>query len=378
VSEVADSGELPLASPAAREDDAVSDAKRQFRRLDTALEVGIVIVDEQGRPSFIGDHARQQLGILDSDEPVEAAKRIFDGVRPDIAAAVCDGEIRERAVKVTGTGGVSRDFDVKIVPLSGSGSSEAIIQLRDGSSVELVEQTLLEATRLRALTRLSLGIAHDLRAPMNAIALNLVNLKDDLADCGWPGADQHCEVIGMLEDELQRLQRSVEALLMQTSPIRMESEVFAVGEVIDEISGLLRAQAHQKHIELEVVAIAAQLSVRAHRDWIKQAIINLVVNALDATPRGGTVVIETSVDDDSVAVTVCDTGPGIPRHIADRIFERAATTKSKGMGIGLIVARAAVAAAGGRLTLLRTDDSGACFEIRLPLERGEECCGAAS
>ena len=278
---------------------------------------------------------------------------------------------------MTESGGAARDLEVKIVPLSSNGSREAIVQLRDGSRVELLEQTLLEAARLRALTRLSLGIAHDLRAPMNAITLNLVNLKDSLTDSGWSGADEHCEVIEMLEDELRRLQRSVETLLTQTSPVRMEAEIFCVGEVIEEIRGLMQAQARQKHLTLEVVATAGQTAVRAHRDWIKQAIINLVVNALDATPRGGTVVIEATADDDLAVVSVSDTGPGVPRHIAERLFERAATTKTRGVGIGLAVARAAVEAAEGRLDLIRSDDGGACFEIRIPLEHGEECRGAS-
>jgi two-component system sensor histidine kinase HydH len=358
-------------------DDAVSEAERQFRPLDTALDVGIAIVDGNGRPRFIGDHARQQLGILDSDEPEDQARRILGVLRPSFAAAVNDGEIRERVITVTGSGGASRDLEVKIVPISNNGSSEAIVQLRDSFRVELLEQTLLEAARLRALTRLSLGIAHDLRAPMNAIALNLVNLKDGLADSGWSEADEHRKIIEMLEGELRRLQRSVETLLMQTSPVRMEAEVFSVGEVIDEIKGLMQAQARQKHLVLEVVANAGQIAVRAHRDWIKQAIINLVVNALDATPRGGTVVIEATANDDSAVVTVRDTGPGIPRHIAERLFDRAATTKPRGVGIGLAVARAAVEAAGGRLDLLRSNDRGACFEIRIPLEHGEECRGAS-
>ncbi|MEX1311413.1 MAG: HAMP domain-containing sensor histidine kinase [Candidatus Sulfomarinibacteraceae bacterium] len=371
-------GEASLFVAAAGQGDgAISDAERQFRQLDTALEVGIAIVDQDGRPTFLGNKARQQLGLVDSETPEDDAERMIDLVRSSIAAAISDGEVREQVVEVAGRDGGPRDLEVKIVPLSRNGSNEAILQLRDSSRVEMLEQTLLEAARLRALTRLSLGIAHDLRAPMHAIALNLVNLKDGLADSGWSRADEHCEVIELLEGELRRLQRSVETLLMQTSPVRMEVEVFSVGEVIDEISGLMQAQARQKHLTMEVMATEGQIMVRAHRDWIKQAIINLVVNALDATPRGGTVAIETKVDNDSAVLTVSDTGAGVPRHIADRLFERAATTKATGAGIGLVVARAAVEAAGGRLTLLRTDESGACFEIRLPLEEGEECRGAS-
>ncbi|MEE4273695.1 MAG: HAMP domain-containing sensor histidine kinase [Thermoanaerobaculales bacterium] len=377
MSEVFDGETHPFVAAAGRADDTVGEAERQLRRLDTALEVGIAIVDETGRPRFIGDHARQLLGILDSDEPDDEAERVFGAVRPSIAAAVNDGESRERVLTMTDCGGATRDLEVRIAPLSSNGSSEAIVQLRDGARVELLEQSLLEAARLRALTRLSLGIAHDLRAPMNAIALNLVNLKDGLVDSGWSGADEHGEVIEMLEDELRRLQRSVETLLMQTTPVRMEAEVFSVGDVIDEITGLMQAQARQNYLTLKVVATAGQISVRAHRDWIKQAIINLVVNALDATPKGGTVAIEAAGDDDWAVITVSDTGPGIPRHIAERLFERAATTKPRGVGIGLAMARAAVEAAGGRLELIRSDESGACFEIRLPLKHGEEYRGAS-
>ena len=93
MSKVFDGDTPPFVAAVRRDDDAVSEAERQFRRLDTALDIGIAIVDENGHPRFIGDHARQQLGILDSDEPENAAVRILGVLRPSIAAAVNDGII---------------------------------------------------------------------------------------------------------------------------------------------------------------------------------------------------------------------------------------------------------------------------------------------
>lgn len=231
----------------------------------------------------------------------------------------------------------------------------------------------LETARLRAMARLSLGIAHDLRAPINAVVLNLANLKHALAEFDQAAfrPDRHVETIEMLEDELRRLQRAVETLLSQTVPFSADPSEFSVVDVVQELEFLLRAQARQLHLDLEIATDRALPQVRAPRDWIKQAILNLVVNAFEATPRGGQVAIETrGGDGDRVEITVSDTGSGIPSSVVPRIFTMHVSGQRHGSGIGLATARAAVEAARGSLNLVRTGPDGTEFVIRLPAVGG--------
>jgi signal transduction histidine kinase len=232
------------------------------------------------------------------------------------------------------------------------------------------ERSLLEAARLRGLARISLGVAHDLKAPINAIALNLANLKDALVEDGELSGPHHVETLEMLEEELRRLQRSLDLLLAQTAPVAIDAEVFSVAELLEEVEQLLRAQARQQQLTLELVTTADAPAVRGHRDWIKQAVINLVVNAFDATAEGGRVELELAERESRAVITVRDTGIGIPDDVVDRTLRSPGSTKSRGSGIGLLVARSAVETAGGQLELVRTGADGTVFEIRLPAAEG--------
>jgi signal transduction histidine kinase len=206
-----------------------------------------------------------------------------------------------------------------------------------------------------------------LRAPINAVTLNLANIKDSLMELtDVPQLAEHGHTIEMLEDELRRLQRAVESLLAQTAPMSPDPETFDVRRVIEDLQFLLAAQARQQRLRLEVSLPPKPAVVTAQRDSIKQAVLNLVVNAFDATPKGGSVAIEVRCGDGRVSIIVADTGVGVPDEIAARLFEMQATTKRTGTGIGLHVARTAVEAAGGSLRLADTGPGGTTFEIRLP------------
>lgn len=229
-----------------------------------------------------------------------------------------------------------------------------------------LQQNLLDAARLRALTRLHLGVAHDLRAPLNAIALNLANLKHALTEAAeLPEREEHRHTVELMEEELRRLQRSVEALLQQTEPSAEGAETMDVRSLLADLELLVRPQARQQRLRLEVELPGEPATVAARRDRVQQAILSLLVNAVEATPRDGVVTVELRALPDWVEVTVRDTGPGIPEDLRGRLFEG-----GPGSGLGLVVARAAAEDGGGTLELLRTGPEGSEFRFRLPRAKG--------
>ncbi|HSN55468.1 MAG TPA: HAMP domain-containing sensor histidine kinase [Candidatus Sulfomarinibacteraceae bacterium] len=229
-----------------------------------------------------------------------------------------------------------------------------------------LHQHLLDAARLRALTRLHLGVAHDLRAPLNAIALNLANLKHALAEAAeLPEREEHRYTVELMEEELRRLQRSVEALLQQTEPSAEGAETMDVRSLLADLELLVRPQARQQRLRLEVELPGEPATVVARRDRVQQAILSLLVNAVEATPRDGVVTVELQVVPDWVEVTVRDTGAGIPEDLRDRLFEG-----GPGSGLGLVVARAAAEDGGGTLELVGTGLEGSEFRLRLPRAKG--------
>jgi len=232
------------------------------------------------------------------------------------------------------------------------------------------ERFLLEAARLRSLARLHSGFEHDLRASLNALRLNLVNLKDTLHE-ERVAEEEHVRTIEMVEDELLRLQRAVESLLGQTAPLGTGTSTFDVRDLLEELEFLLHGQARQLRLELEVSVPTEPALVTASRDSIKQAILNVVVNAFDAASERGRVDLKVVALPESVEVLIADSGAGIPESISPRLFEMHATTRASGGAIGLFVARSAVESAGGTLQMVRTAPGETVFSIRLPAAEGD-------
>jgi signal transduction histidine kinase len=342
------------------------EANRQLNQLDRALEVGVVVTDDTGRPQVVGSRARDLLGL---EEPTSIRDGSFEELRQVAARTATSGKTSVTSVSVSNSKKLG-PLEATAIPANGSDDGNVVVQLRNLEHVRSLRRNLLDAARQRGLTRLYLGVAHDLRAPINAIVLNLANLKDSLLDDENSGRE-HQQTIEMVEDELLRLQRAVECLLGQTAPLGTEVSTFDARGLLEELEFLLRAQARQQRLEFEVAVPNEPAQVTASRDSIKQAILNVVVNAFDAAPEGGRVNVAVVSEPGTVEVLVSDSGAGIPESIAPRLFEMHATTKESGSGIGLFVARSAVEAAGGSLQLIRTGLDGTVFSVRLPEAEGD-------
>lgn len=244
--------------------------------------------------------------------------------------------------------------------------------MRDLGVLLALETDLRQAAQLRGLTRLYRGVAHDLKAPLNAMVLNLELLKQSLSAPEAADSDELARQRGRLqivEEELARLGRALETLLSQTAPVRPLRERFDLRDLVREIENLLGPQARQQRVNLRVETPAAEVLVDARRDALKQALLNLAINGLEAMPDGGTLALSSRTDNGVATVAVQDSGPGIPNAVRARVFEMHVTTKASGTGIGLYVARTVAESDGGSLRLVSTGDDGTLFEVTLPLAR---------
>jgi signal transduction histidine kinase len=343
-------------------------ADYHMSQLERALKVGVVVTDDGGRPQVVGDRARDLLGLEGSTPIDDGAFEAFDELRKTAARAAKTGTTNVASVSFSSSRG-REHLEATAIPTNGG--ENVVVQLRNLDHVRSLRRNLLDAARQRGLTRLYLGVAHDLRAPINAIVLNLTNLKDSLIEDDGDSGREQLQTIEMVEDELLRLQRAVESLLGQTAPFATEPSTFDVRDVIEELEFLFRAQARQQRVDLAMVKSREPAMVNAPRDAIKQAVLNVVVNAFDAASEQARVEVDVIPAPPWVDIVVSDSGTGILDEIAPRLFEMHATTKESGSGIGLYVARASVQAAGGSLELVRTGPDGTVFKIRLPMAKGD-------
>lgn len=207
------------------------------------------------------------------------------------------------------------------------------------------------------------NISHDLRTPLTAISAMLENLIDAAPDVQQPA-------LATLESEARRMARLVDDLLRPPDdgrmPVTGRSQVF-LGDLAAELCALLVGRARRAGVALSYVA-EDELAVQGDRDRLKQAMLNLIDNALRITPPGGTVRLHVARRDDVATLSVVDSGPGVPTAQREQIWERGVRGDSPGSsGLGLAIVREIAAAHGGSAWLDSDHRPGARFVIELPL-----------
>lgn len=350
------------------ERERTSVAGQRLLRFAHLVDTGVLLLRADGGLEFASERAAELFGLAADAAPetwTERLRPLLDHLG-QLAATSGNG-------RATRTVDLTRDdtrLRCQAHPLEERGETGWLVLVRDRELVTALESDLRMAAQLRGLTRLYMGVAHDLKAPLNAMVLNLELLKRSIAK-PWiededARRDRELEWTGILESEIARLRRSLEALLAQTAPPRDDRGELDLREVLGEILALLAPQARQQRVKLDAALGDAAVRVEGSRDQIKQAILNIAINGLEATPEAGTLAIGLHSEGSEAVVRVQDTGAGIPPEALERVFEMHFSTKATGSGIGLHVARTIVESHAGTIRVAATGPSGTTFEIRLP------------
>jgi signal transduction histidine kinase len=245
-----------------------------------------------------------------------------------------------------------------------------------------VQSTLSYSRKLAALGRLSAGVAHQVKNPLNAMLIHLELLKQQLwhdpsgsrmLTGGAPGGDspidlsaaaEHVSVIG---EEIHRLDEVVQSFLKFTRPVELSLEIVTIGSLLQKIMPIVEAEARDHHIDLQVDCPPHGFPVRADAAMLQQSFLNLALNACQAMPAGGELRITAAgAPARRVAVVFQDTGVGIPPEHLGRIFDLYFTTKERGSGIGLSMVYRTVQLHDGEIEVQSTPGRGTTFRVLLP------------
>ena len=221
---------------------------------------------------------------------------------------------------------------------------------------------LRRADRLSALGEIAAGLAHEIQNPLAGIkgALEIVASR---ANPGSPEAE-FAEIGGK---ELARLDTLVREFLMYARPRDPALRPTSIRDLLERVAALLRPEADKKQVTLLLEYSDASPTLALDPEQMTQVILNVVLNAIQASPSGGRVRIQESAEADCAQIDVIDEGPGIaPEHLS-RIFDPFFTTKTRGTGLGLATSQRIVTAHRGTITVLPGSASGSIFRIRLPL-----------
>jgi two-component system, sensor histidine kinase FlrB len=322
-----------------------------FDALAQVMKVGVVLVDKECRIDFANERALELFGAPDLD----ALRALWSRAVPDAGALFGDGDTAAtgsaRGVDIE-TGG--RALRLEVYRQGEPEGCQYLTLVHDPRALDALETDVRLASQLDGLARTYRTAAHEIRSPLAALLINLDLLRDSLDRGEAAGAGvrrQRDSYVSVLSQELTRLNRSLSELLTQSLPAPDSQERFDLRSLVGELGMLLAPQARRLAIELSIRLPPNDVVLVGYRDRLKQAFLNVAVNALEAMPKGGRMWIEMQECADRVRVAVRDTGPGIPAELLARIYDSDFTTKGGGggSGIGLYVARTVVELHGGAI-----------------------------
>lgn len=239
----------------------------------------------------------------------------------------------------------------------------ALLTMRDAESARRIEDEIELSRRISATGRVTRGVAHEVKNPINAIVLHLQLLRNKLQQLD-PDTTRHVDII---DSEIHRLDRVVQILVDFTRPRDLHVEETDLRLVLDDVSLLASPDAEQHGVKFSSELPADPIPVTIDVDFIKQAILNVVLNGVQAMPNGGTLTLSAKREDDTVVTEIRDQGPGIPADIQDKIFELYFTTKKTGSGIGLAQTYQIMQWHYGSVDFESGPGKGTTFRLRLPL-----------
>jgi PAS domain S-box-containing protein len=342
-----------------------SELRTNIQQLLQRLEEGVLLFDDTGRLLMAGEPAERILGRPHDELAGRSVEELFPPstvLGEIIGSTLRSGRsIEEQPVTIARNGLAPQRLAVSVQLLrnrSGQEDMGTLVTLRDVESRRQLEQQLDFSSRLAAISRLTGGVAHEIKNPLNAMALHLEVLRSKL-----DGEQPEIEVIGR---EIKRLDTVVKTFLNFNRPVDLNYKPIDFNELVKEVLALVSLDANAKSVALKTVLTAGPLWINGDPDLLKQAILNVINNGMEAMTEGGTLTTGTTSEGGQCQLTVTDAGPGIALEIQARVFQLYFTTKESGSGIGLATTFRVVQLHNGTIDFTSEPGKGTTFRLRFP------------
>lgn len=239
----------------------------------------------------------------------------------------------------------------------------ALLTMRDAESVKKIENEIELSRRLAAIGRLTSGVAHEVKNPINSIVVHLEVLREKLLQID-PETKRHMDVIS---SEIHRLDRVVKTLVDFTRPVELKLSELDLREIVEDVVALSAPEAERHGVNIDKQVDSEPLMVRVDADLIKQGLLNVVLNGVQAMPNGGPLNVIADRVGQTARIVVQDRGAGIPPEIREKVFNLYFTTKKTGSGIGLAMTYRVLQLHNGALDFESAPGQGTTFRMLLPM-----------
>jgi signal transduction histidine kinase len=344
-----------------------SQAYNQF--LVEHLPCGVIATDPQGVLTVVNPEARLLLQLDESSSPseIELPRDIGRLIPPTLVGNTI---ARDEEIVLRPTARDSAHLLVSCLPFASERNDllGAVLVINDHTAIERLQNQVRQADRLASIGTLASGMAHEIKNPLTALKTFTQLLPKRYND-----AEFRHDFSSLVGSEIARIERIVNELLAFARPAPLMIERVNLHEVVDGAVRLVGPQASRVNVSVRKSLHAADDRIAADKDRLQQVLLNLLLNALQASQPGDSVELSTEIQDGAaqpqplIRVDVRDTGSGISKETLPHIFDPFFTTKSEGTGLGLSVSYNIIAEHGGRMEVQSEVGRGTCFSIYLPL-----------
>jgi signal transduction histidine kinase len=328
--------------------------------LSTLLDAGLIALNARHEPEYANPRACAIFGAATVDQ----LRARWDPIGEVLRKEVGTGEDASEFALTLDLDGQQRTLWCEMHAVKDTQGGRHLLLVHAAERFRMLDSAFRLASRYQTLSSLCVEAAHDFRGSLNALTLNLELLRE-LAASGEDAPDVQQRCLAVVGRELQRLERTVGALLEQNQLESHEPKRFDLSNVVRAVAGLLAAKGTRHKVKIQLMLPEHPIEIMGHADWMQQALFNLANNALEAMPNGGELRFVLARAEDTIKLTVSDTGFGIAPEIMNRIWDLSFTTKTTGNGIGLHVVKRILREHGGSVTV-ESRPGETSFVITLP------------
>ena len=341
-----------------------------------SVRVGIIVIDEHGRIRTLNPAARSVFALPLKDVEQRLLNDVIDdALRPALPLVDevrATGPLRSLPLVTV----KDKVVDIAVVPLrdrAGTLAGEVLVLGEDVTAREDARVKLVQSERLAAIGRLAAQITHEIRNPLSSIGLNIELLSDDVVHLPVERRTEVKSILDAVLGEVRRLAEITEGYLRYARLPAPQKQQKDAGDLCADLVAFFANEASQKGVNVELHVQDALPKISVDVDRLRQALLNLLRNGVDACGRGGTVRISARPDHQGrsdvavgIKIIVEDNGPGVPSDLKDKLFSPFFTTKKEGTGLGLLLTREIVREQKGEVVVDDSALGGAAFIVTLP------------